>query len=125
MPTFGCWPAGEYEHHTVVVGAGIGGLSAAATLAARGLKVLVVEAHDRPGGYCSSWLRKVRGRDGSVGRYVFDAGVQDFSGLGPRGPLRRLLDGLGVRNAWIGVGSATAMCRTGCAWMCRTSRRTW
>ncbi|WP_175424467.1 phytoene desaturase family protein [Azospirillum brasilense] len=96
MPTFGGWPAGDHEHHAVVVGAGIGGLSAAATLAARGLKVLVVEAHDRPGGYCSSWLRKVRGRDGSVGRYVFDAGVQDFSGLGPRGPLRRLLDGLGV-----------------------------
>ncbi|MBK3801278.1 FAD-dependent oxidoreductase [Azospirillum brasilense] len=96
MPTFGGWPAGAHEHHAVVVGAGIGGLSAAATLAARGLKVLVVEAHDRPGGYCSSWLRKVRGRDGSVGRYIFDAGVQDFSGLGPRGPLRRLLDGLGV-----------------------------
>ncbi|WP_431855360.1 phytoene desaturase family protein [Azospirillum sp.] len=96
VPEFGRWPSGEHEHHAVVLGAGIGGLSAAATLAARGLKVLVVEAHDRPGGYCSSWLRKVRGRDGAVGRYVFDAGVQDFSGLGPRGPLRRLLDGLGA-----------------------------
>lgn len=51
MPTFGGWPAREHEHHAVVVGAGIGGLSAAATLAVRGLKVLVVEAHDRPGGY--------------------------------------------------------------------------
>lgn len=82
----------------MVLGAGIGGLSAAAALAARGLKVLVVEAHDRPGGYCSSWLRKVPGRDGVVGRYVFDAGVQDFSGLGPRGPLRRLLGALGAER---------------------------
>ncbi len=80
----------------MVLGAGIGGLSAAASLSARGLKVLVVEAHDRPGGYCSSWLRKVRGRDGVVGRYIFDAGVQDFSGLGPRGPLCRLLGALGA-----------------------------
>ena len=98
IPAFGPWPSGAFEHHAVVLGAGIGGLSAAASLAVRGLKVLVVEAHDRPGGYCSSWLRKVRGRDGVVGRYVFDAGVQDFSGLGPRGPLRRLLEALGAEH---------------------------
>ncbi len=34
----------------VIVGAGIGGLSAAALLSARGLRVTVVEAADRPGG---------------------------------------------------------------------------
>lgn len=98
IPAFGPWPADEHDHHAVVLGAGIGGLSAAAALAVRGLKVLVVEAHDRPGGYCSSWVRKVRGRDGTMGRYVFDAGVQDFSGLGPRGPLRRLLGALGAEH---------------------------
>jgi all-trans-retinol 13,14-reductase len=74
-----------------VVGAGIGGLSAAALLAKRGLKVLVVEAHDRVGGYCSSWTRTVRGRDGVMGRFTFDAGVQDISGLGPKGAVARLL----------------------------------
>lgn len=105
MPNFGPWPADAQTHHAVVLGAGIGGLSAAAVLAARGLKVLVVEAHDRPGGYCSSWLRKVRGRDRTVGRYIFDAGVQDFSGLGPRGPLRRLLRALGAEHRidWLRV----------------------
>jgi phytoene dehydrogenase-like protein len=84
------------------VGAGIGGLAAAALLARQGARVLVAEAHDRPGGSCSSWLRKVRLRDGTTGRFIFDGGVQDFSGLGPAGGLRWLLNelGLGSRLTW-------------------------
>jgi all-trans-retinol 13,14-reductase len=91
VPDVGPWPAENNRHHIVVVGAGIGGLSAAALLAKRGLKVLVVEAHDRVGGYCSSWTRTVRGRDGVMGRFTFDAGVQDISGLGPKGAVLRML----------------------------------
>jgi phytoene dehydrogenase-like protein len=82
----------------VVVGAGIAGLSAAAQLASRGYKVLVIEAHDRPGGYCTSWARKVQGRDGLVRRFVFDGGVQDISGLGPGRPLRMLLSSVGAED---------------------------
>lgn len=36
--------------HVVVVGAGMGGLSAAIALAARGFRVTVYEKLDRPGG---------------------------------------------------------------------------
>ncbi len=94
-------PPGEAEHDVIVVGAGIGGLTAAALLAQRGLKVLVAEQHHRPGGFCTSWERHVR-RDGERLRYVFDAGVHDVSGLGPRGPVTNLLRRLkiGDRLEW-------------------------
>jgi phytoene dehydrogenase-like protein len=86
----------------VVAGAGIGGLAAAALLARQGAKVLVAESHDRPGGSCTSWARKARLRDGTAGRFIFDSGVQDFSGLGPDRALRWLLTelGLGSRLTW-------------------------
>ncbi|WP_246249726.1 phytoene desaturase family protein [Actinomadura litoris] len=49
----------------VVVGAGLGGLSAALHLAARGREVVVVEAADEPGGCCGT---------AQVGPYRFDTG---------------------------------------------------
>jgi len=45
------------SYDVVVVGAGIGGLTAAALLAKRGLKVLVIEQHYIPGGCCTSIRR--------------------------------------------------------------------
>ena len=87
MPPLGSRPTADDHHQVIIVGAGIGGLTAGALLARRGVKVLVVEAHNRPGGYCSCWSRP-SDRGGS---FRFDAGVQDFSGLGARGPIRHLL----------------------------------
>ncbi len=55
----------------IVIGSGIGGLTAAALLAKSGLSVLVVEQHDRPGGYAHGFKRK---------NYFFDAGVHLTSG---------------------------------------------
>jgi phytoene dehydrogenase-like protein len=83
----------------------MGGLTAAALLARRGCKVLVIEAHDRPGGCCSSWTRWVRGPGATPRRFVFDAGVQDISGLGTGGPVRSMLTELGVQHRidWLRV----------------------
>ena len=98
IPNLGTWPGDDNHHHVVIVGAGIAGLSAGALLASRGCKVLVVEAHNRPGGYCTSWTRRVRGRDGIVRRFVFDAGVQDINGLATGRPLQRLLAAVGAED---------------------------
>nr|WP_243850988.1 NAD(P)/FAD-dependent oxidoreductase [Rhizomicrobium electricum] len=85
------------EFDVIVIGAGIGGLTAASLLAARGLKVLVAETHYQCGGNCTSWRRRVAGHPGL---FTFDSGVQDISGLGPSGPVTNLLGQIGASIAW-------------------------
>jgi phytoene dehydrogenase-like protein len=81
----------------VVVGAGIGGLTAGALLAKRGLRVAVVEQHTIPGGYCHSWKRMLA-LDGRRQRVQFDAGVHDISGTHPGGTVHNLLGLLDARD---------------------------
>ncbi|POZ50060.1 phytoene desaturase family protein [Methylovulum psychrotolerans] len=76
----------------IIVGSGIGGLTCAALLAKAGKSVLVLEAHDRPGGYAHGFKRK---------KYQFDGGVHLVSGCGPTGyqggqVIYKLLQALGV-----------------------------
>lgn len=87
-------PAGA-DFDAVIIGSGLGGLTAAAFLAQAGLRVLVCERHDRPGGFGHSWTRKPRisGRRAPIS---FDASVHDVSGAYAGGPVRLLLDRLGV-----------------------------
>ena len=75
-----------------VIGAGNGGLTAAASLAQKGLNVLLLERHNIPGGCATSFCR---------GRFEFEIALHQLSGLGTPempGPLRMSLDKLGVMD---------------------------
>jgi C-3',4' desaturase CrtD len=80
----------EVRYDFAVIGAGFGGLAAAALLARRGLSVVVLEATGLPGG-CAQTFRR--------GRYRFDAGATTIVGVEPDLPLGRLARGLGVEFA--------------------------
>lgn len=85
---YGSYPDWRVDgRDVVVVGAGVGGLACAALLARNGYKVTVLEQHFVVGGYCSSFRRR---------GFVFDAGVESISGLWERGPVKLLLEELGV-----------------------------
>ena len=50
--------AGGEKWDAIVVGAGLGGLGCATALAREGLKVLVLERHNKVGGYAHQFVRK-------------------------------------------------------------------
>ncbi|CAB1075793.1 Carotenoid cis-trans isomerase [Olavius algarvensis Delta 1 endosymbiont] len=78
------------DFDAVVIGAGNGGLTAAAKLQQEGLNVLLLERHNIPGGAATSFCR---------GRFEFEVALHQLSGLGtPEKPglLRLQLDKLGV-----------------------------
>jgi all-trans-retinol 13,14-reductase len=55
----------------VVIGSGLGGLTAAAAFARQGFKALVIEKHDRPGGYATCFKRP--------GGFEFDVSLHSTS----------------------------------------------
>ena len=82
-------PKRSTDARTVVVGAGIGGLTAAALLVLAGHEVTVLEAHTYPGGSAGTFYHR---------GYRFDAGATLAGGFAAGGPHARLAQRLGL--AW-------------------------
>jgi len=59
------------DYDVIVIGAGNGGLTASASLAKRGARVLLLERHNLPGGCATSFIR---------GRFEFEVALHQLSG---------------------------------------------
>jgi C-3',4' desaturase CrtD len=79
--------AGDRKSRIVVIGAGIGGLTAAALLARRGDRVLVLDQALVPGGCASTFKRK---------GFTFDVGATQVAGLEPGGIHHRIFSELEI-----------------------------
>lgn len=74
----------------IVIGAGLGGLGAACQLVLRGEKVLILEKHNVPGGFATSFVR---------GRFEFEGALHELSDYGSetnQGNLYKFFERLGV-----------------------------
>jgi prolycopene isomerase len=67
-------PTHEAQYDVIIVGGGMGGLSAAAHLATKGLKVLLLEQHQKVGGCASNFTRGV---------FTFETALHEMAGGGP------------------------------------------
>lgn len=88
--------AGTYD--VIVIGSGIGGLTAAALLAQAGRRVLVLERHYTAGGFTHSFTRR---------GYEWDVGVHYIGGVtATHTPIRKLFDALSEnRLQWADMGA--------------------
>jgi prolycopene isomerase len=84
----------DKNYDVIVVGAGNAGLVAAATTAKNGLKTLLLEKHNLPGGSASSFVR---------GRFEFEPSLHELAGVGTSenpGPVYQIFKELGAEINW-------------------------
>ena len=74
----------ENQFDAIIIGAGLGGLSCAAAFARQGFKTLVLEKHDKPGGYATIFPRP--------GGFVFDVSLHSTT-VGERNGIHNLIPG--------------------------------
>ena len=82
------------KYDVIIIGAGNGGLAAAATCAKAGASTLLLERHNIPGGSASSFVR---------GRFEFEPSLHELCGIGTKeepGTVEILFNGLNARTDW-------------------------
>ncbi|MCK4699557.1 MAG: NAD(P)/FAD-dependent oxidoreductase, partial [Bacteroidales bacterium] len=75
------------KYHTIIIGAGLGGLTAGAKLAKEGKKVLLIEQHMVPGGCATTFKRK---------DYTLEVGLHEMDGLHEKDMKTKIFRDLGV-----------------------------
>lgn len=73
----------------IIIGAGLGGLTAGAKLAKEGKKVLLIEQHDQPGGCATTFKRK---------GFTMEVGLHEMDGLHAADMKTRIFRDLGVMD---------------------------
>lgn len=77
------------NYDVIIVGAGIGGLATGSLLAQQGRKVLVLDRHNKPGGYATNFER---------GEFTFDVALHALNGAKPGTPSYRCLEACGITD---------------------------
>lgn len=80
----------RFDHDVIVVGAGNGGLTAASRASGAGLKTVLLEKHNLPGGFAASFVR---------GRFEFETSLHELCDVGTEDEpriIRRLFSELGA-----------------------------
>ena len=75
------------KYNTIIIGGGLAGLTAGATLSKFGKKVLLLEQHYKPGGCATTFKR---------GDFIIEVGLHEMSGLAEGGTLKRIFKMLDV-----------------------------
>ena len=97
----------DRQYDVIVIGAGNGGLSAAASACSRGLKTLLIEQHNLPGGFATSFRR---------GRFEFEPALHELCDVGEpdaRAEVGALIDFYGAKVDWVQVPEAYRLIITG------------
>ena len=83
------------EYDVIIIGAGNGGLAAAADCAKAGLSTLLLERHNIPGGSASSFVR---------GRFEIEPSLHELAGVGTKeepGSMETMFSGWGADVEWV------------------------
>ena len=73
------------KYDVIIIGAGLGGLTAGAKLAREGRKVLLIEQHSQPGGCATTFKR---------GDFTLEVGLHEMDGPSPRDMKSRIFSEL-------------------------------